>query len=250
MLFLKTYDIDPSVSVQDIIARDYRTVEVFRKHGIEYCCGGKWSLETAAMIKGIELQELVNELQQSIHTIQLPASLPFDKWNIVFLADYIVHVHHYYLKKALPEIRELLEEFVADHVNKFPYLTELQKTFNQIYKETIPHLKEEEEVIFPYIKQIVHAFESRESYARLLVKTLRKPVENVMTHEHAIMQRMIGRMRELTDNYTPPPDACPSHRVTFSKLKELDDDLVQHLYLEQDILFPKSLEIEKELLNH
>jgi regulator of cell morphogenesis and NO signaling len=249
MTFLKTYEIDPSVSVQEVINRDYRTVEVFRKHGIEYCCGGRWSLETAAMMKGLELPELISELQQASRIIHLPGSLPFDKWDISFLADYIVHVHHYYLKKALPEIREILGEFVNSHSEKYPQLVELEKTFTQIYKETLPHLQEEEEIIFPYIRQIAHAFENRESYAGLLVRTLRKPVERVMDHEHRMMEKMLKTMRQLTQNYSAPEDACTSHKVTFSKLKELDNDLVQHLYLEQGILFPKALEIEKVLLD-
>jgi regulator of cell morphogenesis and NO signaling len=249
-MFLKSNHINPSSFVPDIVNQDYRTAAVFRKYGIEYCCGGKWPLETVAMIKGLKLPELIEELEEASLTLQLPLSLPFDKWGIVFLSEYIVHVHHQYLKKALPEIRVLLEEFIREHREKYPYLNELGKIFNQVYKETLPHLREEEEVIFPYIKQIVHAFENHESYAGLLVRTLRKPVENVMNHEHVLMQRMIARMRQLTNNYTAPEGACISHRVTLLKLKELDNDLTQHLHLEQDILFPKALQIEKELLTH
>jgi regulator of cell morphogenesis and NO signaling len=249
-MLLSLSHINPSSLVSDIVKQDYRTAEVFRKYGIEYCCGGKWSLGTATLMKGLELPELIQALEGATQNLRLPNYLPFDKWNIAFLADYIVHVHHYYLKKTLPEIKELLDEFISDHREKYPYLHDLGKIYNQIYRETLPHLKEEEEVIFPYIKQISHAFESHESYAGLLVRTLRKPVEKIMNQEHVMMQRMIARMRELTNNYTAPGDACINHGVALLKLKELDDDLVQHLHLEQDILFPKSLQIEKELLNH
>jgi regulator of cell morphogenesis and NO signaling len=106
----------------------------------------------------------------------------------------------------------------------------------------------EEEILFPYIRQIAHAYKSRESYAGLLVRTLRKPVENVMQHEHETISKILNRIRLLTDNYQSPPNACVSHGVTFSLLKELDNDLVQHVYLENQILFPRAIAMEKELL--
>jgi regulator of cell morphogenesis and NO signaling len=115
-------------------------------------------------------------------------------------------------------------------------------------KEIPPHMKQEEEILFPYIRQIYHAWQHRESYARLLVRTLRKPVEEVMQKEHESTGASLHRMRELTNNYTAPPKACLTHKVTFAKLKELDADLVQHIHLENNILFPKAIAMEKELL--
>ncbi|HPN59857.1 MAG TPA: hemerythrin domain-containing protein, partial [Chitinophagaceae bacterium] len=115
-------------------------------------------------------------------------------------------------------------------------------------KTMIPHLLQEEEVIFPYIRQISHAYESKESYASLLVRTLRKPVEDLMHDEHNSIGKTLTQLRELTNNYTAPENACTSHRLAYSLIKELDDDLVQHIYLENDILFPKAISMEKELL--
>jgi regulator of cell morphogenesis and NO signaling len=103
-------------------------------------------------------------------------------------------------------------------------------------------------VIFPYIKQIYHAWRHRESYASLLVRTLRKPVEEVMQSEHETVGKQLNRMREITNHYSPPANACLTHKVTFSKLQELDNDLVQHIHLENNILFPKAIALEKELL--
>lgn len=103
-------------------------------------------------------------------------------------------------------------------------------------------------MIFPYIRQISHAYESKESYASLLVRTLRKPVEDLMHDEHNSIGKTLTQLRELTNNYTAPENACTSHRLAYSLIKELDDDLVQHIYLENDILFPKAISMEKELL--
>lgn len=98
------------------------------------------------------------------------------------------------------------------------------------------------------MRQISHAYESKESYASLLVRTLRKPVEDLMHHEHDTLKKVLTRFRSLTNNYMAPDNACTSHRVAFSLLQELDDDIVQHLYLENEVLFPKAIAMEKELL--
>ena len=113
----------------------------------------------------------------------------------------------------------------------------------------IPHLQHEEEIIFPYIRQINHAFQSRESYASLLVKVMRKPIEELMNREHEMVASSLFEIRRLTCDYTPPGNACTKHRVTFSRLKELDSDLVQHMHLENNILFPRAIEMEKYLLS-
>jgi regulator of cell morphogenesis and NO signaling len=249
-MFLRHYQIEPSSFVTDIVSNDYRTAEVFRRHDIEYCCGGRWPLEMVCQAKGIDLTSLIKELEAATRSVHVPNSLPFNEWDVDFLADYIVHVHHHYLRHHLPEIREQIRKFAEEHVKKYPFLQELEKLFVNLCQEMIPHLKQEEEVIFPYIRQISHAFESSESYARLLVRTLRKPVEEVMNNEHVMVVGTMHRIRELTSDYTPPPNACVSHRVTFSKLKELDNDLMQHVHLENNILFPRAIQMEKILLEN
>ncbi len=115
-------------------------------------------------------------------------------------------------------------------------------------KEFPPHMRQEEEIFFPYIKQIYHAHRNRDSIAKLLIRTLRKPLEEVMLKEHENTGSNLHRMRSITNYYTPPLNACLTHKVTFLKLKELDDDLVQHIHLESNILFPKAIEMEQELL--
>ena len=247
-MFLKTYPVNGASFVTDIVTQDYRTAEVFRKYGIEYCCGGRWPLEMVCATKDIDIKTLTKELEDATRTVHLSNSLPFNEWDIDFLADYIVHVHHHYLKNQLPEIKTLLLKFAEEHRKKYLYIADLEKIFLRFYKEMFPHLQQEEEIIFPYIRQITHAFESRESYAWLLVKTLRKPIEEVMNHEHVSIIRAVQKIRELTNNYTPQPQACISHKVVFLKLKELDNDLMQHMHLENNILFPRAIEMEKILL--
>jgi len=240
--------ISPLSFVSDIVNNDYRTAEVFRKYGIEYCCAGKWPLQMICESKDLDFTEIIRELENAMSTICVPNTLPVEKWSIDFLIDYIINIHHAYLKKDLPETGEQLERFATEHQKKFPELTELVRVFNNLTSEMLPHLQHEEEIIFPYIRQIAHAFDNKESYAGLLVRTLRKPVANVMQHEHESVQKTLNQIRQLTNYYTPPPHACTNHKVTYSKLHEIDNDLARHMYLENNILFPRAIEMEKKLI--
>lgn len=248
-MFLPSIQINRNTLVSDIVAQDYRAADVFRKYGIGYCCGGKWPVEIACQMNGIDAELLLAELRIATRTIQVSSQLDFAAWDIDFLVDYILHVHHRYLRDSLLPTHQLLSEFSAEHTRKFPWLPELEKQYDLLNRQMQMAMQREEEVLFPYIRQITHAHKDKEPYAALLVRTLRKPVEDRMYKGHEIVTGIITTMRELTQNYTAPENACTSHRVVVAKLKELDNDLAQHHYLEQSILFPRAVAIEKEVLN-
>lgn len=247
---LNRVKIDRNTTVAEIVSNDYRAADVFRKYNIEYCCGGKYPLHIACHINGADENQVVKELERATQEINTSNTLNFNDWHIDFLTDYIVNIHHQYLRVALPRLQDYVDRFAEAHRSKYTYLDELQGVVSQLSKTFIPHLQQEEDIIFPYIRQIGHAYYSRESYASLLVRTLRKPVEDIMEHEHDTTGRLLRRMREITNSYLPPENACLSHKVTFSKLKEVDSDITQHLHLENNILFPKAIAMEKELLQH
>lgn len=248
-MFLKEFDINGMSLVTDIVEKDYRTADIFRKYGISYCCGGKWSLEMACQMAGAELDKVREDLEASIRSLQISNQLDFKNWDVVFLIDYIINIHHGYLKKTIPELKDQVKEFVKEHIKKFSYLSDLERMIDLLAKKIPPSMQQEEDVIFPYIRQIAHAHKHKEPYAALFIKTLRKPVEDIMFKGHESVTNIIDTIRNLTKNYTIPPNACSSHKVVFGKLKELDNDLMQHLYLEDKILFPQVVTIEKELLN-
>jgi regulator of cell morphogenesis and NO signaling len=248
-MFLQPFEINRKSLVADIVAKDYRTADVFRKHGIGYCCGGKWPMEMACEMRGVDVDEVQAELQAATRNIQVSNILDFADWDIDFLIDYISNVHHRYLKKSLPETQYVLVEFSKEHDKKFPWLVELVTQFELLIKQVQISMQREEEVLFPYIRQIAHAHKGKEPYAALLVRTLRKPVEETIFHGHETVGEIILTIRKLSDTYNTPENVCVSHKVVMAKLKELDNDLMQHLYLEQSILFPRAMAIEKEILN-
>ncbi|MBI5372716.1 MAG: DUF542 domain-containing protein [Sphingobacteriales bacterium] len=240
--------INENSCASDIVNEHYRTATVFRNYGIEFCCGARWPLKMVLETQKLDAEKVLEELREASRVVCIPGPLPYASWRIDFLTEYIVNIHHEYLRRSLPVIREHTRKFVEEHRKKYPFLTEVERKLNFLDKTMVPHLVQEEEIIFPYIRQITHAYESKESYARLLVRTLRKPVEDLMNEEHDTLERTLNQLRELTNHYTPPEGACTSHRLAYSLLKELDSDLVQHIYLENEVLFPKAIAMEKELL--
>ena len=247
-MFRNILQITPASFVTEIVTHDYRTADVFRRYDIDFCCGGKWPLETVCQNKNLDAGAVIKELQNVLMQTASNAAVDFDSWDVDFLADYILNVHHRYLNKALPEIKEQTATFLDGHRKKYPELEELEVIIKKFLREIPPHMKQEEEIFFPYIKQIYYAHKNRESYARLLIRTLRKPLEEVMQKEHETTGANLHRLRQITNHYIPPENACLAHKVTFAKLKELDQDLVQHIHLESNILFPKAIAMEQELL--
>ena len=246
---LPNAEITKTSTASEIVTRDHRTADIFRKYGIEYCCGGRWPLETVCMMKGLDFDILKNDLEKVSRPMMISHPLSFETWRLDFLTNYIVNVHHYYLKSSLPGLNIELKEFSEEHRSKYANMVLAYDLLEELNKEMVPHMDQEEDVIFPYICRIEHAHQNKDAYATLLVKTLRKPLEVTMQKDKELVSKFTSRMRALTNGYTPPEKACVSHKVVCSKLKELYTDLNQHVYLESDILFPRALQIEKELLN-
>ena len=247
-MFLNSDHIDDEKFICDIVVDDYRTAVIFRKYGIDYCCSGKLPLKKACEIRGLDLSMIKKELSDATRITQIHNSIDFNNWNINFLVDYLINVHHAYLTNNFHNIITTVQSFVNAHSNKQPQLKYIIDALIELRDCVIPHLEKEESVIFPYIKQIAHAYVQSEPYAALLVRTLRKPVDEMMKTEHAKIVKHLHRLRELTNDYTTTEKVCISHKVALENLRELDNDLVQHVHLEANVLFPRAISMEKEML--
>ena len=234
--------------VSEIVRDDYRTADVFKKYGINYCCGGNTTLEEACKLQNLEPSHIRQELENITKNLVLPSSIRFDEWDIDFLVDYIVNVHHAYLKQTLPVLEANLLSFVNSHRNKYPFLDKMLEVFQEFSGLLTEHLEEEEKRVFPYIKQINSTYKRKETYGRLFVKTLSKPLTQVLASDHKHIAALLMQLRKVTNNYQFEADVCTNYGVIFQKLKELDTDITQHKHLENNILFPKALNLEKELL--
>lgn len=236
------------LTVSQMVRNDYRTADVFKKWGINYCCGGNLPLEEACALANANPSSILLDIESATKTVRLPNALQFNDWPLVFLVDYIVYVHHGYLKTFLPQLEQHIHSFVPGHLKKYPYLADVQQAFSSLAQEILEHTRKEEESIFPYVKRIANTFERKESYGSLFVRTMRQPLSEVIRTDHNRISNLLLALREATNNYQFQPDACTNHQVIYNKLKEFDADMVQHKHLENNILFPKVLEMEKSLL--
>lgn len=249
-MFLNQLEITPASKAREIVESDYRAAMVFDRYNIRYCCGLQRPLEEVCETNDIDINELLRELRKANRSITVSPDTAYEKWSVDFLIDYIINIHHHYLTQTLPQLAANLEGFAEEHQNRFPVFTELNTLFSELSKTCPAHLKQEEENIFPYLRQVAHAYQDGDtgSFAKLLVKTLGKPLASIVEQEHQMLSNSILRFRELTGNYSPLPGACPSHKVILHQLRELDNDMVQHFYLENEVLIPKVMKMEREVM--
>jgi regulator of cell morphogenesis and NO signaling len=234
-------------SVSDMVRNDYRIADVFKKWGINYCCGGDMPLKDVCESKQLNEGEVRADIEKALKKVHISNKVEFEEWPIDFLIDYILFVHHAYLKQTLPALKNNVVSYISSHKKKYPYLVPVQEAFEDLEDAITEHMVEEEEIVFPYLKQIYNTYKRKETYGHLFVRTLRKPLKKVIESDHFRILSLLSQLRNVTNNYTFNSEACTNLQVLYHKLHELDMDMVQHKYLENEILFPKVMIMEKEL---
>lgn len=237
-----------AATVSQMVREDYRIADVFKKWGINYCCGGNVRLEEVCRLQSLDVDKVQEDIQKVTQTLNISSALRFDDWSVDFLVDYITNVHHAYLKQVMPALHQLLSSFIEGHKKQYPYLSKVLEVFEELKDEVMEHTQKEEESIFPYFKQISNTYNRKESYGALFVRTLSKPFDQIESVEHKRISACLIALRNATNNYTFAANVCTNHQVIFHKLRELDADLVQHKHLENNVLFPKVRIMEQELL--
>lgn len=230
-------------TIGEIVARDYRTAELFKKYKIDFCCGGKRKLVEVIREKGLSVNAVVAELHEMTSNPQR-GSQNYTQWEPDFLMDYIVNTHHRYLKSAIPTLLMYAKKVAAVHGKEHPEVIEVAKVFEQLANDLDPHLLKEEEILFPYIRQMSNARHTGQMLPEAHFGTVNNPLR-VMEHEHDTAGELMRVISELTNHYTPPADACNTYRVLYAGLREFEDDLHQHVHLENNILFKKAAELEE-----
>lgn len=225
-----------NLTVGEIVANDFRTSSVFKNAGIDFCCGGKQMVAEACAEKGIDMSLLENELV-SLNETPTNEFMNFKNWNPVFLSDYIVNTHHKFVLKSLPELVFYTQKISDVHGNNHPELHKIAQLFGEINIELIQHLKNEEEILFPAIKELMNSGGSATT-KQIVVSEITR-----MLKEHDFAGGAMDEINKLTTAYQIPEDACNTYRVAFKMLEQFEDDLHTHVHLENNILFPKALEL-------
>jgi len=217
---------------------------VFEQLGIDYCCGGARTLADACKRSRVPVSEVARRLE----TAETPITAGYEARNwqaesLTSLAAYIIDTHHFYAKRELIRLGNLLDKVCLAHARKHPELLDLRDVFQRLKQDLNPHMLKEEQVLFPFVARMEEAVSERRAVPLPFFGTVQNPVR-MMAAEHDAAGGLLAEMRRITGGYVAPPDACVSFQALYQALPELEADLHQHIHLEHNILFPRAIEME------
>ncbi len=231
-------------TVGEIVAGNFLMSEIFQNHGIDYYCEGQKTLIEVCRENAIKPKILEQELSKVARDRQ--RTHHFDQWQLDYLIDHIIHQHHYYVWVNLPVVKEYALKSFRMHKEQFPQLSRIQKLVFELADELERHLREEEDLYFPYIRKLVQAHK----IGRELVDE--DPIIGCSLEEihadHIYMGSVLKRIASLCNDFKPPKDSPETVKVLYQKLKDFQEDFYQHVHLENNILFPKALKIEQDTM--
>ncbi|MEO6611645.1 MAG: iron-sulfur cluster repair di-iron protein [Chitinophagaceae bacterium] len=228
-------------SLAQIVNINHRAASVFEKYHLDFCCKGKRPLWQACEENQVSLEEVVAELEKtaSVNSCSIPVN--YENFTLAQLAGYIEMTHHSYVKKEMPAIMGYLGKVAGKHGDRHPEMIKVFRLFTELKEEMDRHLQTEETVLFPRIKEMEKA----------LLAGSKIPVANsglpdpimIMELEHDDAGNKLSEIRKLTNNYNPPADACTTYRLCYAALEAFELDLHAHIHLENNILFPRALQM-------
>ena len=232
-------------TVRQIAVENPSSVRVFESLGIDYCCGGKRSLQEACQRAGMPLNRVAQLLEEADRNAHEP---DFEGWKdapVETLIQEITERHHAYVRAEIPRLQSLFVK-VNKHQERYPQLAEIRQIFTALAEELTGHMLKEEQVLFPYIRSMGAVRAEGGAGISSCFGSIRRPVAALMA-DHDDAGALLERVRELAHNYEPPADACPTLRGLYQGLLEFERDLHRHVHLENNLLFPKAIELESEL---
>ena len=232
-------------TIRELALENLAATQVFERLGIDYCCGGNHTLEQACHAANIPVDQVLKSLEEAQQSS--PANSSGGDWRREPLGDLVSHIintHHKYTRDATARLTPLLAKVCSVHGANHPELLELRDLFTGLTQELTVHLMKEEKVLFPYIVRMEEAVIEKAPILPPPFGTVQNPVA-MMEHEHDSAGNALRAMREISHGYAAPSDACASYQAIYKALAELEADLHQHIHLENNILFPRAIEMEK-----
>lgn len=229
-------------SLAQIVNANYQTASIFEKYHLDFCCKGRRSLLQACAESQVPVDQIIAELEDITNSSKVPVF--FDKMSLTQLGDYIVMTHHAYVKQEMPSIFQYLQKVASKHGERHPEMFKVFETFAAVQEEMKQHMQKEELILFPRIKVLEIATTENEQLNED-ISYLQSPI-TIMEEEHDHAGRLLDEIRNLTNNYTPPADACTTYQLSFASLEAFELDLHHHVHLENNILFPKALDLFKK----
>ncbi len=233
-------------TVREFAVENPATTRVFEKLGIDYCCGGQLSLEEACKNAGVEIERVSTLLEEAKTSGVSGASvseIDFRTMSLAALADYIVRKHHSFTRDEAARITALLEKVCSVHGGNHAELFEIQKIFGALRLEIENHLLKEERMLFPFIALMESSLAFGMPVPPAPFGTTRNPIK-VMVSEHDAAGEHLREIRTLSNQFDVPTDACVTYQTLYEALEGFEKDLHQHIHLENNILFPRAVEME------
>lgn len=232
-----------ATTVRELVTQMPEATRVFEKFKIDYCCHGNTPLDKACEIAGVDLREIEQELKHIGTAAQMQAT-DFNDMTLPVLIDHIVHKHHVFTRDELVRLDALMQKVVSVHGDNHPELREASIFLRRLSDELDPHMLKEERVLFPYIVQLDRTAMLKASAPFAPFGTVNNPVRMMMM-EHEAAGEILRELRRVTSDYAIPPDVCISYKTLYEALETLEQDLHQHIHLENNILFPKAIDLER-----
>lgn len=229
-------------TVREIALNQPSSIRVFEQFGIDYCCGGRKPLADACTEHKLEIDRVLAALESAAAN----AKVLTDDWahaSLQSLSEHITSRHHSYVKKELPRLDMLAQKVVGRHGDTHAEVLAIQSALGKLDQELTQHLAKEEQVLFPYIAQLEQAIAAGGAKPQSCFGTVANPIA-MMTQEHEGAGALLAEIRQLSSNFTPPEGACPTYHAFYDGLREFEQDLHQHIHLENNILFPRAIAME------
>ncbi|ROR54083.1 regulator of cell morphogenesis and NO signaling [Luteococcus japonicus] len=232
---------DTNATLGALVTQDPRRARVLEKHELDYCCNGQRTLAEAAAAAGLDAEQVAAtlDLPEAPAAPDAPGSVPLANAT---LAHEIVDTHHAYLWEEMPRLQALVAKVQGVHGQNHPELTRVREAYEEAVADLEPHLTKEERVLFPAISKL----EKAQAPVAFPFGTLANPIRQMLA-EHDVVGDLFKEIRQLTGGYTAPDDACNSYRAMLTGLEEMELDLHEHIHKENNILFPRVLELEASL---
>jgi regulator of cell morphogenesis and NO signaling len=232
-------------TVREIAQTQPASIRVFEQFGIEYCCGGGERLIEACAAMDVDVDTVIAALEAASHS-ETAQVKDWTKEPLANVAEYIIAKHHAYCKRELPRLSGLAAKVVNVHGGTNPELAMIRAKLAELAEELIDHLADEELVVFPLIAKLeqlksghtVETVESRSSIGNPLA---------LLVEEHENAGVLLAEIRTLSSNFAPPQHACSTYRAFFDGLRDFERDLHRHIHLENNILFPRAIELDMSL---
>lgn len=232
-------------TIGSIVADDFRTAAVFSKYKIDFCCKGDRTIEQACERKSINIDELKNKLNEIV-TDSKNENIDYQSWPLDLLTDYIEKTFHRYIREKIPPLSQFLNKVQKVHGERHPELFEIFDLFSKSSNDLLNHLQKEEMILFPFIRNMVHAQITQIPLENAHFGSVENPIR-MMMDDHSVEGERFKRISELSKGYTPPPEACNTYKVSFAMLDDFEQKLHKHIHLENNILFPKAIIMEKSM---